>query len=142
MTDTPIACDLNAIPPEQREQHGALAERIFGAVAERKELSDGYAFRLSMSLWTTVQHPMAKNRRKRRKRMVKYSPISFLDDWRRRRKGLPSLIFPSTLAADKKVQRSKCSVQRKSQGLVAVAAEKKVPGSEFKVPSKKGPGKA
>ena len=42
----PIACDLTAIPAEQREQHQVAAEQIFGAVGEIRELADGYAFRL------------------------------------------------------------------------------------------------
>jgi len=41
-----IACDLTAIPAEQREQHNATAEQLFAAVTEIRELPNGYAFRL------------------------------------------------------------------------------------------------
>jgi hypothetical protein len=46
MTEIPIACDLTAIPAEYREQHSAIAEQLFAAVLEIRELPDGYAFRL------------------------------------------------------------------------------------------------
>lgn len=45
-TDLPIACNLTAIPAAQLEQHKTTAEQIFLAVAETRELPDGYAFRL------------------------------------------------------------------------------------------------
>jgi len=41
-----IACDLSAIPVEQRKQHGATAEQLFAAIQETRELPNGYAFRL------------------------------------------------------------------------------------------------
>src|SRR5688572_27773 len=41
-----LACNLKAIPPDQREQHGVLASQLFSAALETVELSDGYAFRL------------------------------------------------------------------------------------------------
>src|SRR5258708_40049225 len=41
-----IACDLNAIAADQKEQHGVTVRELFSAVQEAKELSDGYAFRL------------------------------------------------------------------------------------------------
>jgi hypothetical protein len=49
-TDTheeiPIACDLTAIPADEREAHETLAEQLFSeAVPERHELADGFAFR-------------------------------------------------------------------------------------------------
>ncbi len=48
-TDTqheiPIACDLTAIPTDEREAHERLAKQLFlEAVPERHELADGYAF--------------------------------------------------------------------------------------------------
>ena len=46
MTEIPIACDLTAIPAEHREHHSAIAEQLFVAVLEIRELPDGYAFRL------------------------------------------------------------------------------------------------
>lgn len=41
-----IACDLSAIPAEDREQHSAAAEQLFSAIQEVLELADGYALRL------------------------------------------------------------------------------------------------
>ncbi len=41
-----IACDLNAIAADQKDQHGVTVRELFSAVQEAKELSDGYAFRL------------------------------------------------------------------------------------------------
>jgi hypothetical protein len=44
--DIPIACELTAIPADEREAHEMLAKQLFfEAVPERQELSDGYAFR-------------------------------------------------------------------------------------------------
>jgi hypothetical protein len=44
--EIPLACDMAAIPADQREVHFARAEHLFGeAVQERHELPDGYAFR-------------------------------------------------------------------------------------------------
>lgn len=43
----PIACDFNAIAPEHREQHMIDGKQLFASVLEMRELSDGYAFRLS-----------------------------------------------------------------------------------------------
>jgi hypothetical protein len=44
--EIPIACDLTAIPIEQREQHRAAAEQLFASVLETRELPTGHAFRL------------------------------------------------------------------------------------------------
>jgi hypothetical protein len=41
-----IACDPNAIAPEQRERWLEVATRMYAAVQEVQELSDGYAFQL------------------------------------------------------------------------------------------------
>jgi len=49
MTDTgaavPLACVPGAIPAAERAAHFTLAAELFGAVRERRELEDGYAFR-------------------------------------------------------------------------------------------------
>ena len=43
--EIPLACDLTAIPAEEREAHELLAKRLFvDAAPERQELPDGYAF--------------------------------------------------------------------------------------------------
>lgn len=41
-----IACDLNAIQPDERQQHMLTAQELFATVTEVQELADGYAFRL------------------------------------------------------------------------------------------------
>jgi len=43
---SPFACNMSAIPPEERGQHLAAIEAVFGAVQEIRELPYGYAFRL------------------------------------------------------------------------------------------------
>jgi len=52
--DKPIACDLNAIPLEQRQGHVTLTERLFVQVEERQGLEDGYAYRLPVALLQTA----------------------------------------------------------------------------------------
>ena len=49
MTDkeSPFACDMTAIAPEQRGAHIATIERIFRSAQTIRELPDGYAFELS-----------------------------------------------------------------------------------------------
>jgi hypothetical protein len=44
--DRAIACDLSAIPTEQRGQHFATVAELFGAALEIRELADGIALRL------------------------------------------------------------------------------------------------
>jgi|ERR1044071_1666812 hypothetical protein len=44
---SPFACVMDAIEPDKRQQHLAIAEHLFHSVNEIQELSDGYAFRLS-----------------------------------------------------------------------------------------------
>jgi hypothetical protein len=47
LSDAPtIACDLTAIPAEQREGHLQIAQKLLASVLEVQELSDGYALRL------------------------------------------------------------------------------------------------
>jgi hypothetical protein len=60
--EVPIACDLTAIPAEQREQHQATAEQIFGAVRETRELPNGYAFRLEPDMWLKAAEFIANER--------------------------------------------------------------------------------
>ena len=45
--ETPFACDMTAIPPEERGGHIAAIRDVFGAVEEVRELPDGYSFRLA-----------------------------------------------------------------------------------------------
>src|ERR1700704_931991 len=46
-TESPFACDMSAIAPEDRSAHLATIEALFCAVEEIRELPAGYAFRLS-----------------------------------------------------------------------------------------------
>ncbi len=52
MTDTesPFACDMTAIAPEQRGAHIAAIERLFRSAQNMRELPDGYAFELPNEL--------------------------------------------------------------------------------------------
>lgn len=60
--ETPFACDMSAIPPEERAQHMAAIEAVFGAVQEVRELPDGYSFRLDSALLLQVADFIAKER--------------------------------------------------------------------------------
>jgi hypothetical protein len=42
----PFACNINAIEPDQRQQHLATALEVFQAVETIQQLPNGYAFRL------------------------------------------------------------------------------------------------
>jgi hypothetical protein len=41
-----IACDLSAIPEDERDKHQESAKRVFESIDSVKELKDGFAFRL------------------------------------------------------------------------------------------------
>lgn len=43
---TTLACDMTAIPDEEREHHRRAAERLLGAVDDVEEASNGYRLRL------------------------------------------------------------------------------------------------
>ena len=44
--ESPFACDMTAIAPEQRGAHIATIEKLFNSVRSTRELPDGYAFQL------------------------------------------------------------------------------------------------
>ncbi len=44
--ESPFACDMTAIAPEQRGAHVATIENLFRSVQSKRELPDGYAFEL------------------------------------------------------------------------------------------------
>ena len=44
--ESPFACDMTAITPEQRGTHVATIEKLFRSVHSKRELPDGYAFEL------------------------------------------------------------------------------------------------
>ena len=43
---SPIACDMGALSPSQRDTHLATSRALFAKVQAIQELSDGYEFRL------------------------------------------------------------------------------------------------
>ena len=45
--ESPFACDMTAIAPEQRGAHLATIERLFRSVEAIRDLPNGYAFQLS-----------------------------------------------------------------------------------------------
>lgn len=49
MTQSPLACDMTAIPPEQRQAHLATSRELFSQIEEYRELSNGYEFRFANS---------------------------------------------------------------------------------------------
>jgi hypothetical protein len=44
--ESPFACNMEAIKPDQRQQHIAMARQLFHAVRSIRELPNGYAFHL------------------------------------------------------------------------------------------------
>jgi hypothetical protein len=47
MDESPVlACDLTAIPPDERERHAEVTRRLFAATIEAREEPAGFAFRL------------------------------------------------------------------------------------------------
>jgi hypothetical protein len=45
-SESPIACNLNALDKEQRRRHQSLTAQLHAATQETRELPDGYSFRL------------------------------------------------------------------------------------------------
>ena len=48
--DTRFACNLKALTPEQRTRHAKLSRDLLAGVTERRDLPDGYAFRIHAAL--------------------------------------------------------------------------------------------
>jgi hypothetical protein len=46
-TESPLACDMTAIPAAQRPVHLATSRELFSKIEEFRELPDGYEFRLA-----------------------------------------------------------------------------------------------
>ena len=44
---SPLACDMTAIPAEQRPIHLAASRQLFSQIQATRELSDGYQFRFT-----------------------------------------------------------------------------------------------
>jgi hypothetical protein len=56
--ESPFACDMNAIPADQRQAHLATIDKLFRVVETVHELPNGYSFRLpndSATLLTAAQ---------------------------------------------------------------------------------------
>lgn len=49
ITNPNLACDITKLPVEARESLEEMARALFGAALELRELSDGYALRISDS---------------------------------------------------------------------------------------------
>ena len=45
--ESPLACDMTAIAPEQRPQHLAASRDLFSRIEKVRELPNGYEFRLA-----------------------------------------------------------------------------------------------
>ena len=45
--ESPLACDMTAIPAQQRQVHVATSRDVFARIAEFRELANGYEFRLT-----------------------------------------------------------------------------------------------
>ncbi|HYF39181.1 MAG TPA: hypothetical protein VD930_05805 [Gemmatimonadales bacterium] len=59
----PFACDMTAIPPEQRAAHHALIRRLMTeAVQEISELKDGLAFRFPAEEYEAVTEFVGRER--------------------------------------------------------------------------------
>ena len=58
---SPFACNLKALTPDQRTRHAKLTRDLLAGVTERRELPDGYAFRIHAALsdageWIALEH--------------------------------------------------------------------------------------
>jgi len=61
--EIPIACDLTAIPANEREEHETLAKQLFfEAIPERRELADGYAFQFRADEYPQLAEFIANER--------------------------------------------------------------------------------
>ncbi len=59
-----MACELSAIPADERETHRVLVEDLFShAVQETHEFPDGYGFRFAAELYPRVSAFVANERR-------------------------------------------------------------------------------
>ena len=59
----PLACIPDAIPEELRADHFDRAFRLFAAVLERRELPDGFAYRLPQDSFDEVARFVGNERR-------------------------------------------------------------------------------
>ncbi len=59
----PIACDLTAIPSDQREAHQQLSEQLFASIQAREERTDGFALRFDAAQFDQIVRFVANERR-------------------------------------------------------------------------------
>lgn len=52
--EPPFACNMTALTKKERAVHQKASEKLFAAVQERKEMADGYAFRLPVETLETA----------------------------------------------------------------------------------------
>jgi hypothetical protein len=43
---SPLTCNINGIPPQERERYGQVVETLLHAIQKRQELPDGFAFEM------------------------------------------------------------------------------------------------
>jgi len=60
---THYACNLDAMTPVQRAEHAQLANELFAAALEKRELPAGYALRLPGASWSDAARWAALERR-------------------------------------------------------------------------------
>lgn len=44
---SPLACDMTAIPPDQRQAHLTTSKQLFSKIQEFRQLANGYEFRFA-----------------------------------------------------------------------------------------------
>lgn len=59
----PIACDLTAIPSDQRQAHQQLSEQLFASIEAREEQDDGYLLRFDAAQFDQIMRFVANERR-------------------------------------------------------------------------------
>lgn len=47
MNESPLACDMTAIPAESRQRHLTASQELFAQIRETHELPDGYQFQFA-----------------------------------------------------------------------------------------------
>ncbi len=60
---TPLACDMTALTPDERDRRQTLAAQLHAATQEMRERRDGYAFRYPAALLLTAAGFVALERR-------------------------------------------------------------------------------
>lgn len=57
-----LACVLDAIPSEEREEHGKRAETVLRSITATRELDDGYAWTISLDQLVLVAEFVSRER--------------------------------------------------------------------------------